>query len=127
MRAPVTLLAFLTTAIASCSPKPVTPNDVTRYTGVRLCDGAQVRDLTTPQERDTTPGYSFHVELLLPPTCEGAFEGQLAAFPASSCAHMAPASPCSVDDASLGGATKKPTTIIATPLGGGRYDLRFYS
>lgn len=88
MRAPVTLLGFLTLAVASCSPKPLIPADVTRYTGIRLCDGAQVRDLTSRQERDVTPGYSFHVEVLLPPTCEGAFEEQLAAFPVGSCAHM---------------------------------------
>jgi len=33
---------------------------------------------------------------------------------------------CSVEDASLGGATNKHTTIVAISLSGGRYDLRFY-
>jgi len=89
MRVPVAIFAMLTTAIAGCAPKATTAADVTRYTSLRLCDGGQVRDLTTPEERDTTPRFSFHVEVVLPPACKEDFEKQLATLADGQCAHDA--------------------------------------
>lgn len=123
---PVAIFAMLTTAIAGCAPKPTTAADVTRYTSLRLCDGGAVRDLTTPEERDTAPGFSFHVDVVLPLACKEDFERQLATLAGSQCAHLAQGIGCFVEDASVRGATKKHTSVMARPLGGAHYDLRFY-
>ena len=92
------------------------------YRSLRLCNGAVVRDLTTPEERDTTPGFSFHVDLALPPACKADFEKQLATLAGADCI----AADCFVEDTSVHGATKKHTTIMTRALGGTRYDLRFF-
>lgn len=125
MRVPAAIFAVLMTA-TGCAPKPTTAADVKQYTSLRLCNGAKVRDLTTPEERDTTPGFSFHVDLVLPPACKADFESQLATLGGGQCVHSAEGADCLVQDASVHGATKKHTSIMAKALGGARYDLRFY-
>jgi hypothetical protein len=110
-----------------CSAAPVNASDVKRYTGVRLCDAATVRDRTTPEERDTTPGFSFHVVLRMPAACQRDFEAQLAEIAGAECPNWPHAQrACLILDASKRGSTKKHTTVNATALGGGLYDLRFY-
>jgi hypothetical protein len=114
--------------LASCSAPPVRASDITHYTGLTLCPGARVTDLTTPEERDTTPGFSFHVVLTLDRACEAQLIQQLAELSARDCS---PAwtrkNGCVVLDASVGGRTRKHTSVGVTPLGSGRYDLRFRS
>jgi hypothetical protein len=122
MRVVTAILAMLATAIAGCTPKPMTAADVDKYTSLRLCNGTVVRDLTTPDERDATPGFSFHVDLALPPACRADFENQLATLAGADCI----AADCFVEDTSVHGATKKHTIIMTRALGGTRYDLRFY-
>jgi len=109
-----------------CAPKSITADDVRHYTSLRLCDGAKVRDLTTPEARDTVPGFSYHVDLVLPPACKADFESQLATLGGGQCAHSAEGLDCFVEDASTHGTTKKHTSIMAKAQGGARYDLRFY-
>src|SRR3954464_5487930 len=96
-----TLLCFAGLAfVGACSPTPVTVADVRRYTGIGLCDAAGLKDLTTHEERETVPGFSYHVALQFDATCEASFRRQLALLPASSCDRTADLSRgCFVQDA----------------------------
>jgi hypothetical protein len=108
-------------------PAPVGADDVTRYTGLTLCPGSLITDRTTAEERDTVPGFSFHVVLKLDQSCEAKLIDQLARLSPRGCP---PAwtrqRGCYIEDASVVGLTKKRTSIMITPAGAGRYDLRFY-
>lgn len=109
----------------ACAPaEPVSRSTITQYTGLELCADVDVRDLTTPQERDTVPGFSFHVELGMTPQCRQAFERQLAEMGCS--ATLTPAHGCHVEDASGHGRTRHHASIMVRPLSNGRYDLRVY-
>ena len=114
-----------TAFVSACSPTPVTVADVRHYTGIGLCDAAGLKDLTTQQERDTVPGFSYHVALNLNATCEASFRRQLAQLPTSSCYAAADLSGgCFVQDAYP--TASKHTSIVVTSLGSGRYDMSFY-
>lgn len=112
--------------LSACSTAdPVTVRDFKRYTGVALCPAAQIRDLTTPEERDTTPGFSFHVRLKLNRTCAAAFERQLARVSPSDCAsNLLRPHGCTVDDAYA--ASGMHTSIATVPIAPGEYDVRFW-
>ena len=47
--------------LSRCSPS----SDLKRETGTEVCPGANVQDLTTLEEEDTTPGFSHHLLLSL--------------------------------------------------------------
>ena len=111
--------------VSACSADPVTTADVRRYTGLSLCSSASVRDLTSNQERDTTPGYYFHVRIALDPTCDSSFRNQLAGLPKSGCTTAASLNQgCYVEDAYPKAA--KHTSIMVSEVGRRTYDMRFY-
>jgi hypothetical protein len=126
MRARLVAYTILSVAAFGCAPQRATVADIARYTSLRLCNGTIVHDLTSPGERDTTPGFSFHVEVVLPPTCTADFERQIAMLGGDACSAWPQRTECFVEDASTRGATKKHSTIMAKALGGAHYDLRFY-
>jgi hypothetical protein len=128
MRARVIALALLSIVMDGCSTGPVTATVVKRYTRLRLCPAAGVQDLTTTEERDMTPGFSFHVALRLPASCQEDFEAQLVSLAGPECPDWPHASrSCFIMDASRRGSTKKHATIVVTVIGEGRYDIRFYA
>lgn len=96
---------------------------VREYTGLQLCPGAVVRDLTTVEERDTTPGFSFHVELVMDASCIAEFEQQLGVM---GCPTPLSAVGCYVQDASKHGLTERHTSLMIGPSSEGQFDLRFY-
>lgn len=119
-------LCVTLTSLGACSAAPVKSADVEHYTGILLCPSAVVRDLTTGEERNTTPGFSFHVEIVVKSACEASFRKQLAALPTSGCAATANLSGgCFVKDAFP--KASKSTSIMVFASGEHRYDLRFYS
>jgi len=122
-----TLLLIASCAtISACSADPVTAVDIRHYTGLSLCEGAPVKDLTTRQERDTVPGFSYHVAFRLNASCEASFREQLAALPTSGCHATGDLSRgCAVEDAYP--KADKHTAIMVTSLGSGQYEMRFYS
>lgn len=103
--------------------EPVNASFVREYTGLRLCPGAVVRDLTTTEERDTTPGFSFHVELAMSASCSSEFEQQLGAM---GCPTPLSTGGCYVQDTSKYGVSERHTSLGIHPSSQGRYDLRFY-
>lgn len=103
--------------------EPVNASSVREYTGLRLCPGAVVRDLTATEQRDTTPGFSFHVELAMNASCTSEFERQLRAM---GCPTPLSTGGCYVQDASKYGVTERHTSISIHPSSAGRYNLRFY-
>lgn len=120
-------IVMLTLAGSSaCSTAdPVTSRDFKRYTGVTLCPAAQIRDLTTPEERDTTPGFSFHVRLKLNRACAAAFERQLAEVSPPACAsNLIRPYGCMIDDAYP--ASGIHTTIATVAVAPSDYDVRIY-
>lgn len=125
---PRMLLASLigTLAVEGCGhPQPISAADVHHYTGLQLCPTAQVIDLTTPRERDTVPGFSYHIRLDLDRTCGSSLQTQLAKLWPSECpAAKLNADGCFIQDAWPKAA--KHTTIVMRPLGGNRFDLAFY-
>lgn len=118
------ILAALIGLGACASADPVTVRDINNYTGIVLCPAAAVRDLTTKEERDTTPGFSFHVTVGLTPDCAASFERQLATLSPTECTlERVRASGCFVQDAYP--TSTKHSSIMVHPLGGNRFDLRF--
>lgn len=114
-------------AMSACSSaEALTVADIRYYTGLTLCEGVAVHDLTLRQERNVaTPGFSFHVVLQLDAACEASFRKQLAALPTSNCRASGGLSRgCFVEDAYP--KAIKHTSIAVTTLGSGRYDMRFY-
>ncbi len=110
--------------VGCSSANPVTARDIKHYTGIELCPTAAVRDLTTQQERDTTPGFDFHASLKLDATCAASFERQLASIAPDECVpERVHAAGCYA----TGDQTKTAmhTTIIVRSTGTGLYDLRF--
>lgn len=103
--------------------EPVNASFVSEYTGLRLCPGAVVRDLTTTEQRETTPGFSFQVELAMNASCSAEFERQLRAM---GCPTPLSTGGCYVQDTSKYGVTARHTSLLIGPLSEGRYDLRFY-
>jgi hypothetical protein len=102
-------------------------DEVERYTGLTLCAETLVEDRTTPEERDTAPGFSLHVLLHLNQTCEVKLIEQLAALAPLDCPpNWTRQNGCYIEDASVGGRTEKRSSILIRPLGPGSYDLRFY-
>ena len=84
-----------------------------------------MKDLTTPEERDTVPGFSYHVALQLDATCEASFRRQLALLRSSSCEAAADLSRgCFVQDAYP--RASEHTSIAVSSRGSGGYDMRFY-
>jgi hypothetical protein len=119
-------LALILPALAGCSPKPLGLADIEHYTGLRPCEGSVARDLTTNAERNTTPGFSFHVQLQVPPACTGPFEAQVRALPGAHCGGWPQsARTCFVEDEPKGRAQKH-TNVAAHTLGGASYDLRLW-
>jgi hypothetical protein len=115
------------TSLGACSSaSPVTAKDIQHYTGIELCPAAAVHDLTSKEERDTTPGFSFHVTLGVPSDCVASFERQLAKLSPSECSPERVLGPgCFVRDAYP--TAGKHTSIMVHRLGDNRFDLRFYS
>jgi hypothetical protein len=116
-------LAFL--ALAACSARSTIVSDIRRYTNITLCPTAGVQILTTQEERDTTPGFSFHAKLKLDAACASSFERQLASVAPTECV------PKRVHFGScyaLGNETNTAmhTTIAVRSYGNGIYDLRFF-
>jgi hypothetical protein len=106
-------------------PKPITASDIQAYTGVKLCPTDKILDKTTDQERDTTPGFSYRVELALDRKCIASFEAQLAGLSASQCTQARLRdSGCMIQDTFP--KTAKHATVVVHPLGDGRYDLAFF-
>ena len=104
-----------------------TAPEVHRYTGLKLCPGTRVSDLTTAQERAEAAGYAFHLVLALPPSCQAAFEAQLSRLAGQDCRSMPNRThTCVIPDAALAGATVLHATLEVTPIGGALYDVRFY-
>ena len=115
----------LVIGVSACSADPVTNADVRHYTGLLLCPSTLVRDLTSNQERDTTPGFSFHVSIALDPSCETSFRNQLAGLAKSGCTTDASLSRgCYVEDAYP--KAGEHTSIIVSKVGRRTYDMRFY-
>ena len=112
-------------AVGACSTQTVTASDIRHYTSIALCPTASVSDLTTQEERDTVPGFSFHVMLKMDAPCAISFERQLAAVAPVECVrnrlHVAGCY-------AIGNETKTAmhTTIVVRPTGKGLYDLRFF-
>jgi len=113
-------------ALGACaSSGPASSDDVEHYTGISLCPSTRVEDLTTEQERDTAPGFSYHVQLTMDRLCARDFELQLSRISQGACTpDLLRSSGCSVQDAS--GVTGKHVSISALVIGAGRYDVRFY-
>lgn len=111
--------------LGACSPRSMTASDVQRYTDIELCPTAGIQDLTTQEERNTTPGFSFHAKLTLDAACAMSFERQLASVAPVECvAKHVHSGGCYA----LGNETKTAThsTIIAKAIGSGVYDFRFF-
>lgn len=103
--------------------EPINPSFIREYTGLQLCPGAVVRDLTTTEERNTTPGFVFHAELAMNASCTPEFERQLEAM---GCQTPLSTAGCGVQDTSKYGVTRRHTSLSIHPSSEGRYDLRFY-
>jgi hypothetical protein len=100
--------------------------EIRHYTGLSLCQGADVRDLTTREEKETTPGYSYHVALTLDAGCEASFRKQLAELPGNNCNATGDLSRgCAVEDAYP--KAQKHTSITLRSLRPGQYDMSFWS
>jgi len=113
-------------ALSACSSAtPVTKSGIERYTGIKLCPGATVHDLTTVEERDTTPGFSYHVTLDVPLSCAASFERQLAALSHNECTpERLRRTGCFMQD--VYPAVEKRSSMMIGPLRANRFDLRFY-
>jgi hypothetical protein len=112
-------------AFGACSDRSVTANDIKRYTAIALCPTAGIEDLTTREERNTTPGFSVHAKLKLDNACAVSFARQLASAAPTECnSKRLHSGGCYA----LGNETKTAmhTTIIARATGGGVYDLRLF-
>lgn len=111
---------------STCSTAdPVAVDDFRHYTGIALCPAARIRDLTTPDERDTTPGFSFHVRLQLNQECAASFERQLARLSPPACSsNLLRPNGCMVDDAYA--ASGMHASIATVPITTGIYDVRFW-
>lgn len=122
----VVILGALIGLSACRSADPVTVLDIKDYTGVDLCPAAAVHDVTTKEERDTTPGFSFHVIVGLTPKCAASLEKQLVAISPTECTleHVR-GQGCFVKDAYPTSA--KHSSIMVHPVGRNRFDLRFYT
>lgn len=107
--------------LSGCSPS----SDLKRETSIQFCPNAGVQDFTTPQERDTTPGFSYHLRLTLDPACARDFERQLSAISPKECPiEWLRKNGCTVMDSYA--AAGKHTTIMAKPMSPGQYDVRFF-
>jgi hypothetical protein len=125
LRRPPSYYFFALVELSGCSANPLTISDFKHYTGIALCPAARFRDVTTPEERDTTPGFSFHVKLGLSPKCAKDFERQLAALSPPECAsNLLRPDGCHVEDAYAVAGVH--TSIIARPIATGEYDVRFW-
>jgi hypothetical protein len=104
-----------------------TAPEVHRYTGLKLCPGTLVSDLTSPREREAATGYWFHLVLALPPSCQAEFEAQLSRLAGQDCRSTPNRThTCVIPDAAAAGATVLHATLEVTPFGGALYDVRFY-
>ncbi|WP_267382393.1 MULTISPECIES: hypothetical protein [unclassified Sphingomonas] len=112
-------------SLGACYARSGTVSDIQRYTSIVLCPNARIQDLTTQDERDTTPGFSFHAKLKLDAACAMSFERQLALVAPTECVRKRVHSGGCY---ALGKETKTAshTTIIARAIGSGVYDLRFF-
>lgn len=114
-------------AVAACHGRsPVLQaSDFERYTGVKLCASDRLLDRTSDQERDVTPGFTFHVELELDRRCHPQFEERLARLSLQGCTPTrARAEGCFVEDASPH--AEKHSSLIVKPLSANRYEVRFW-
>lgn len=126
MRFAKAALLALPLILNGCAPRPMDVSELRHYTGLKLCDGARVHDLSTRQERDTTPGFSFHVTLAMPQMCRSSFEGQVRRLAGGNCASLSDRFACFVMDASASGTTHIHTSLAVQQTAGSEYDLRFY-
>lgn len=75
----LTALILVLCPLCACSraDRPITSADIKRYTGIQLCEAATIKDVTTPEETDTVPGFSYHVILTMPQHYQRSFEFQI--------------------------------------------------
>ena len=121
----VSLFAAIVAAAGACLSGCSPSSDLKRETGVELCPSANVQDLTTQEEQDTTPGFSRHLLLSLDPTCARDFERQLSAISPRDCSiELLRNNGCAVMDTYT--SSGRHTSIIARPISPDKYDVRFY-
>ena len=120
------LLTLFLLCACSSAEKPVTHADIASYTGIRLCPGTKVKNLTSREESETVPGFSVHVVLSMPGDCRADFENKLSDLSDGGCAPSGGRFSCAILDASKRGATKVHTSIVVGATRTGEYDLRFY-
>ena len=112
-------------AVSGCHALgPIDHDDIRYYTSIDLCPNAQIRDLTTHEERDGFIGFSFQVELALNPSCARSFVAQLSSLSPAECAAPLSSNGCWVQDTFP--KTGKHTTIVVKPFGEGRFYMHFY-
>ncbi|WP_150291604.1 hypothetical protein [Sphingobium estronivorans] len=122
---------FATTAIsfglAACgTPQAVTQTEIKEYMGLEICRTAEVHDLTTPEERNTTPGFSYHIKLQFDPECADQFKRQLQRISPVECAmERVQVTGCWIQDAKP--QSGKHTSVAVHPLGATSFDVRFSS
>jgi hypothetical protein len=121
-----TILFFLgSNMLRSEAMRPLTPSGFHRFTGVELCTGDQLSDRSSDAERNTVPGFAFHVEVQLDRSCPSKFEDKLAMLAPRECAtDKVKSGGCYVKDA-WPHATEH-TTVIVKPLTADRYEVRFW-
>jgi hypothetical protein len=120
MKAIVALLSLLSLCACRWSG-PITAEDVKHFTAIELCPAAGLQDLTSTQELDTWPGFSYHIKLTLDDRCEASYFRQLADLGCSP--QQVRTVGCAVEDDPK---TEQHTSIMVSPLGSGHYDMRFY-
>lgn len=93
--------------------------------GVELCRTARVTDLTTDAERNSYPGYSYHVSLQLDTACDSAFRQQLAELAPPECpVRTLRRHGCTIHDVAR--AAGRHATVLVVPGRSGAYDVRFF-
>ena len=95
------------------------------YTGISLCPGARVNDLTTPEEGNTYPSFSIHLELRSNAACDGDFRRALARTSPQECSAAAlRRHGCTIRD--LARQPGRHATMLVVPGARGEYDVRIY-
>ena len=112
--------------LSACSSDTVVGiADIKTNTGIDLCPNAIVTDVTTAEERSTTPGFSYHVELDLDQPCDVAFLTQLNThWPHECSSDILKVNGCAILDTRP--RSNKRATAIIRRLSEGSYDFRFY-
>lgn len=112
-------------ALEAINSRPFSQAEFEHYTGVELCAGDRVDDQSSLEERDTVPGFSYHLRVQLDRSCHRQFEDKVAALWPKECeANRIKASGCQIQDAWPH--AKKHTSMSLTPLSPDHYDVRLW-